>query len=597
MKSFCRSLLTQLLALVLFVVGSLVLLFLVTVVVDSKKTTVAPNSVLILNLSASFPESVRDDSPVGLIQRTINETKTGVLPLPSVLQALDRASRDNSISALYLTGNVVPSSYSGGPAALKELRDAILRFKLESGKPVIAYNHAWTKWEYYLCSCASKLYVNPSGEVDCTGILAESTFFAGALKKYGVDVQVTRVGKYKSAVEPYLLEKMSTAGREQLSLLLDDIWSNWKEVIAADRKLTSVDIQCISDTQGILTAPKALKAGLVDKLVGPDQVLDELKALAGRKSSDVDFPQVAMDAYMRTETSAKSKNKIALVVAEGEIVEGNGRGGQVGGDKLSRDLRELRLDPQVKAIVMRVNSPGGSAMASELIQREIILARKVKPVVISMGSFAASGGYWISTYGDRIFAEPNTITGSIGVYGLFPNIKKLAGKHGVAWDSVQTSKLSGMTTITRPKSTIELAKIQELVDDVYDKFLDRVSISRGIDKDRVNEIAQGRVWSGRQALKIGLVDELGGIRDAVNYAAKLAKIDGDYKINMFAEPRTPLERIIRMLCGEESHAFSESRGGFIGDVCSRFDNFTATMQALNDPHGVYVRMPLDVHFK
>jgi len=597
MKSFGRSLLIQFLALVIFVIVGFALLFLMAFVADANKTAVVPNSVLILNLSASFPESVRDGSPVGLIQRTINDTKTGALPLSGVLQALDRASRDDSISALYLTGNVNPRGYSSGPAALKELRDAILNFKVKSGKPVIAYNHSWTKWEYYLCSCASKLYVNPSGEVDCTGILAESAFFAGALKKYGVDVQVTRVGKYKSAVEPYLFGRMSPAGREQLSGLLGDIWDDWKNSISADRKLTPVDIQMMSDTQGILSATKALEVGLVDRLVSPDQVLDEIKTLAGRKACDADFPQVTMDTYMRTVTPSRSRNKIALVVAEGEIVDGNGRGGQVGGDRLSRELRELRFDPQVKAIVVRVNSPGGSAMASELIQRELILARKEKPVVVSMGHLAASGGYWISTYADRIFAEPNTITGSIGVYGLLPNIKKLANNHGVTWDGVQTSKLSGITTITRPKSVVELAKIQEMVDGVYDQFLDRVSASRGISKDLVSNIAQGRVWSGRQALKIGLVDELGGMQDAISYAAKLAKIDGDYNINMFSETRTPLERIFRLLCDEESHAFSESNCGLLGELCSHFDGIIGNIQALNDPYGVYVRMPFDAYFR
>jgi protease-4 len=238
-----------------------------------------------------------------------------------------------------------------------------------------------------------------------------------------------------------------------------------------------------------------------------------------------------------------------------------------------------------------------------LIQRELILARKEKPVVISMGHLAASGGYWIATYGDRIFAEPNTITGSIGVYGLLPNIQKLANEHGITWDGIQTAKLSGMTTMTRPKSIVELAKIQELVDDVYDQFLDRVSVSRGISKSRVNDIAQGRVWSGRQALNIGLVDELGGMRDAINCAAKLAKIDGDYKISTidgdykistFAEPKTLLESII---CGDEGHALSESRSGLLGELYSRFDSIVGNIQALNDPRGIYVRILFDTYFR
>lgn len=597
MKNFGRSLLIQVLALVLFVVGSFVLLFLMAFIFHANKKVVTPNSILVLDLSTSFSESCRGDGspgPAELMHGSVRKTR--VLPLSGVLQALERASHDNSISALYLTGNIVHHNYGSGPAALKELHDAILKFKTDSGKPVIAYNQDWTMWDYYLCSCASKLYLNPSGSLDCAGIATESTFFAGALKKYGVGVQVTRAGRYKSAMESYLLERMSPADREQTSGYIGDIWNDWKDVIAADRKLTSVGIQTMSDTRGFLGASEALNAGLVDELASTDQILDELKTLTGRKPSDLDFPKVKMADYMRTAVFSGSKNKIALVVAEGEIVSGNGSDSQVGGDRLSRELRELRLDPQVKAIVLRVNSPGGGSLASDLIKREIILAREKKPVVVSMGHLAASGGYMISTYGHRIFAEPNTITGSIGVFGFFPNIQKLAKKHGVTWDGIKTSKLSGMFTRTRPRSVVELARIQELVDDNYDQFLDDVSASRNISKEQVHDIAQGRVWSGRQALNVGLVDELGGMRDAINYAAKMAKIDGDYSINMFTEPRTPLDDIVGLL-SDEDDALSESKGGVFEEVYSYFASFLDNVQALNDPRGIYARMPFDAHFR
>jgi len=562
----------------------------------SGKPAVAARSVLILNLSTSFQEAVQDASPAGMIQRVVGGSEEPALPLAGVLQALDRASHDKAISALYLTGNVQGQGYGSGPAALKELREAILRFKATSGKPVIAYNHQWTRKEYYLCAGVTRLYLNPSGELDVSGLSAEPMFFAAALKKYGVEVQVTRVGKYKSAVEPYILDRMSTESREQLTALLGDIWDDWKDAVAADRHLAPADIQSLADTRGQLTGPEALKAGLVDKLAAPDEVLDELKTLAGRKATDTDFPQVDLDTYMRLPAPVQGRNRIAMVFAEGEIVDGYGRMGQVGGERLSRELRRLRLDPDVKAIVLRVNSPGGSALASELIQREVILAGKVKPVVVSMGYLAASGGYWISTYGDRIFAEPNSITGSIGVYGLLPNIQKLALEHGVSWDPIQTGKLAGSTTITRPRTELELARIQALVDDIYDQFLTRVSASRKMSRDQVNEIAQGRVWSGRQAQKLGLVDELGGIQDAVRYAAKRAKIEGDYRVDGPSEPRSLAERLFRLLNGSDERGFSESKGP-AAELRGRFEQVLGSLQALNDPRGVYARMPFELNLR
>jgi len=594
MKDFFRSMLAALAALVVFVGGVLGVVVGVAAAMNSGKPVVTPRSVLILNLATRFPESVQDPDPAGLVQRAVAGSEPSALPVAGVLQALDRAAKDPAISALYLSGNVQAEGVSSGPAALKELREAIERFKLVSGKPVIAYNHVWSKREYYLCAGASKLYLNPSGELDFTGLAAEPMFFAGAFKKYGIEVQVTRVGRYKSAVEPYILDKMSDANREQLTSLLGDIWDEWKGAVAGDRKRTKEEIQAIADSQGMLTAAEALKAGLVDQLAAPDQVLDELKGLAGRKPSDPDFPQVDMETYLRMAVPGTSKNRVALVFAEGEIVDGHGRADQVGGESLSRDLRKLRLDPEVKAIVLRVNSPGGSALASELIQRELILARRDKPVVVSMGHLAASGGYWISTYADRIFAEPNTITGSIGVYGMLPNVQKLGNAFGITWDSVQTAKLADVSTIARPKTPAELARIQTLVDDIYDQFLTRVSASRKLSREQVETIAQGRVWSGRQALQLGLVDQLGGLQDAIQDAAKRAKVEADYRVDPPLEPKSPLERILKLLNSGDDRGWSQSRSGPAAELRSRFEQALGSFQALNDPRGVYARMPFDL---
>ena len=597
MKDFSRTVLASLTALVLFVGGVLGLMLGLGFAMSSGKPVVAPRSVLFLNLATRFPESVQDPDPAGLVQRAVAGSEPAALPVAGVLEALDRAAKDPAISALYLSGNVQGDGTSSGPAALKEVREAILRFKAVSGKPVIAYNHAWSKREYYLCAGATKVYLNPSGEFDCTGMAAELMFYAGAFKKYGIEVQVTRVGRYKSAVEPYILERMSDANREQLTSLLGDIWGEWRSAVAGDRRRTPEEIQALADTQGTLTAAEALKAGLVDRLVAPDEVLDELKDLAGRKPSDPDFPQVDMDTYLRMGTPGTSRNRIALVFAEGEIVDGRGRADQVGGERLSRDLRKLRLDPEVKAIVLRVNSPGGSALASELIQRELILARRNKPVVVSMGHLAASGGYWIATCADRIFAEPNTITGSIGVFGMLPNVQKLANSFGITWDGVQTAKLADVATVARPKSAAELARVQSLVDEVYDQFLTRVAVGRKLSREQVEAVAQGRVWSGREALRIGLVDQLGGLQDAVRDAAGRAGVAADYRLDAPLEPHSPLERILRLLNNGDDHGFSQSRTGPAAELRGRFEQALGSLQALNDPRGVYARMPFDLNLR
>ena len=593
MKEFFRSLLASLVALALFTGGCLVLLIAVGAAMGPSRPVITPSSVLILNLATNFPDTVADPGPAELVQKAMKGQEREGLPVHSVVEALGRAAHDKAISALYLTGNVASEGYGSGPAALKEIREAIQKFQKESGKPVIAYNHVWSKREYYLCAGATKLYGNPVGQVDVTGLGAEPMFFGQAFKKYGVEVQVTRVGKFKSAVEPFILDKMSDANREQMQSLLGDIWTEWKTAVAADRKLDPSAIQALADDLGYVANPAAVKAGLLDKLASPDEVLSELKVLAGRKADELDLPQIDLGTYMKILPETQGHNRIAVVYAEGEIVDGSGQDGQVGGESLSRELRRLRLDKHVKAIVLRVNSPGGSALASDLIQREVILARKEKPVVVSMGYLAASGGYWISTYGDRIFAEPNTITGSIGVFGLLPNVQKLANEHGITWDSVQTAKMVNPLTITRPKTVAELARIQAMVDDIYGQFLDKVADSRKLQRDQVNEIAQGRVWSGRQALKLGLVDELGGLQDAIRFAARKAKIEGDFHVDSPGEPRSPLEKILKLIGGDKS-PYSHTQAGPADAVRNEFQRALGTIQALNDPQGIYARMPFDL---
>lgn len=591
MKDFFKTFFAALLALVVAGGVACVLFFgIVAAIGASNKPTVPSRAVLVFDLDTSLVDGPHDPDPSEALGMALSGGAARSQSLPAAIDAIDRAAGDSRIAGMFLTGNL----QSAGPAQLKELREAIQRFKAK--KPVIAYNMGWGKREYYLAAGASTVYVNPFGSVEANGYASEPMFYGDAFKKYGIEVQVTRVGKYKSAVEPYILDKMSDANREQVQKLLDDLWSDWKASVAKDRHITPEAIQTLADDKGTLEAQEALQAGLVDKVAPYDEVLDALKALVGRKPKDRDFPQIALSTYAEIPSEApEGHNRIAVVVAEGEIVDGEGKANQVGGDSLSRELRRLRLDNKVKAVVLRVNSPGGSVTASELIQREVILTRKVKPVVISMGHLAASGGYWISTYGDRIFAEPGTITGSIGVFGLLPNVQKLANDHGITWDSVQTAKLADPMTLTRPKTDFELARIQGIVDHIYDQFITKVADSRKMSKEAVQEIAQGRVWSGQEALKLGLVDQIGGLDAAERYAAKLAKVGNDYYVTGPDVTPDPFKEMLRTILQGKPRKLAKAGPVDVlaGDLKRQFE----LLSSLNDPQGVYARLPYDLDLR
>ena len=400
MKDFFKSFFATLLALA--VAGGLLFVLLIGVaaaVGSSGKPSVPSKAVLVFDLDTSLVDADRDAEPGEALSEAIGGWSTHAQVLPTAIEALDRAAADPRITGLFLTGSL----RAAGPAQLRELREAIQRFKAK--KPVLAYNLGWSKRDYYLAAGATTVIINPFGEMELNGLASEPMFYGEAFKKYGVEVQVTRVGKFKSAVEPFILDRMSDANREQIQKLLDDLWGEWKETVAADRKKTPGELQTIADEQGLLEANEAKRLGLVDRIAPYDEVLDELKKLAGKQPKDKDFPQITLATYAGIPGEAKTGGaRIAVVVAEGEIVDGEGKGNQVGGERLSRELRRLRMDDRIKAVVLRVNSPGGSASASELIQREVVVTRKTKPVVISMGHLAASGGYWISTYGDRILS-------------------------------------------------------------------------------------------------------------------------------------------------------------------------------------------------
>jgi len=593
---------------------------------------VRQGSVLIVDLDRPL-----SDQPARLEARSLfdDALQPGgmALSLRAATIGIRAAASDDRISALLIRGNVASDGTRSGFAALRELRAAVDSFRV-SKKPVHAYLVTPDTRSYYVASAASTITLDPFGTLMLPGLAAEPVFLTGLFEKYGIGVQVSRVGKFKAAVEPFTRRDMSSENRVQTQAYLDDLWSEVKTAIARSRGIDTVALQTLVDTQGMLLPADAEAAKLIDRRAYFDVVLDELQRAAtgvsasdaklsandSARTSDLDMlldrpalPQIPLEQYaplaMAKERLYSASQVVAVVYAEGDIVDGEGADGTIGGASLSRELRKLRRNAKVKAVVLRVNSPGGSAIASEQIQRELALIKQQKPVVVSMGSLAASGGYWIATAASRVFAEPNTITGSIGVFSLVPNIQTLANRQGITFDTVKTGRYADLFTIARPRSEAELAVLQRGTDAVYDAFLQRVADARGLSLDSVRAIAEGRVWSGQRAQRLGLVDSLGSLPTAIKSAASLAKITGDYDVQEYPRLKSPTERLTELL--EDKPAPVAARASSPNAAASMAEAAAQAMQGnsaaarlgrsfvrelevllrYNDPRGVYARMP------
>ncbi|AOX00023.1 signal peptide peptidase SppA [Moorena producens PAL-8-15-08-1] len=570
------------------------------IAVASKDTgpQVQDKSVLVFDLSVNISDTNPTSSTSEVIEEVLSGQQTNIIPLRKVLDTLDKATKDKRIVALYLDGSASKTVGNTGLANLKEVREALERFRA-AGKKIIAYDVDLGEREYYLSSVADTIILNPMGVIEINGLNSSQLFLTGALQKYGIGVQVVRVGKYKSAVEPFLLKQLSSESREQTRELLDDIWDEFLTTVGKSREITPKTLQAIANSQGMLIASEAKRQGLVDQVGYFDEVITTLKELTGEKEKDKSFRKIKLATYARAKSpyskNRKSKHKIAVVYAEGSIVDGQGNLEQVGGKRFAKQLRELRLDKDIKAVVLRVNSPGGSATASEIIQREVRLIREEKPVIVSMGNVAASGGYWISTYSDRIFAEPNTITGSIGVFGVLFNIQELANNNGLTWDIVQTASLADIQSTVRPKTDQELAIYQTMVNQIYDQFIDKVAESRKLPKGKVKDIAQGRVWSGIDAKQIGLVDEIGGINHAIEYAAKQAKLKDDWKVEEYPKNPSFEERILETLTNDVRVTSRQLPEPLTTELLKLKDDL-AILTTLNDPKGIYSILPFNWRF-
>ena len=629
MKSFFQIVFGTFLALVLFtlVFGLLAIGTLVGLARLSAKQEpkIDNNSFLVVDLSVNLTDAPPPSDSSQLIGKLFGGDDTSAVSLRALLDSIRAAATDKRIAGIYLSGSFAPTNYGSGFAALKEVREALESFRATSKKPVVAYLVAPSTRDYYLASAAETIYLNPFGEMLLPGLATQPMFLKGALDRYGVGVQVTRVGKYKSAVEPLITDKMSPENREQTQKLLDDVWGQFKEGVARSRGTTPEDLQATLDQYGVLTPALAKEHKLITDVAYLPEVIDTLRAKTGTDTDNgkQTFRQVSLPTYIRQKVGkseaadgllnsaglADKSPKVAIVYAEGEIVDGDSKAvGTVAGDRFAKALRQLRADSSVKAILLRVNSPGGSGLASETIQRELALARQAgKPVVVSMGTVAASGGYWIATAADRVFAEPNTITGSIGVFGILPNVQKLANDHGVTFDEVRTGKFAALGTAARPKTDEELRVIQTLVDDFYERFIGRVSDARKMTPDSVKEIAQGRVWSGGEALRLGLVDEIGGIEQALAFTKSKVGLGANAKVVEFPAPQEFAEQLAQMFAGEgpvtQSKLWSalpfgarEDRGPLAREFRQMREQLEV-LSRLNDPTGTYARLPYDLQLQ
>lgn len=561
---------------------------------DRKATSVDSNSVLRIKLDRPIVDRGAKDQ----FDLDFGPFKgTSKLGLNDILENIEKAKYDDRIKGVFLDLGMVDA----GLTTLKEVRDKLIEFKAESDKPVVAFADVYTQKTYFLASVADQVFMVPQGDLDMRGLRSEMMFFTGMFEKLGVDIQFIRGSdnEFKSFGEAFTRKDMSPANKLQVKALIDGIWSNYITEVGAQRGLDTAQLNAIAGEMRVRTAEDAVTTGLVDSLLYRDQVLASLKQRMGLET-EKDIKFVGLGDYTKARVAkvkpekdvsevTRKRDKIAVVYAQGDIVDGESSDGSVGGATLSHAISQARKDTTVKAIVLRVNSPGGSGLASDVIWREMVLAKAEKPVVVSMGDVAASGGYYISCAADRIYAEPTTVTGSIGVFGMIPNMKGFFNeKLGLTFDGVQTHKYAGMMTVTRPLTAEEKGIIQGYVDGFYDTFVERVATGRGLRTGQVDSIGQGRVWTGADALRIGLVDELGGMVAATEEAARMAGLEeGDYRIVGYPEQKDIFEELTESLNLQTRALLTRGLLGEDADLLHRLEQ----VQSARRMSGIQARMP------
>lgn len=536
MKQFFKYVFATIIGVLLcLVVFTFIVLGLVSAARSDKKTEVEANSVLRLSLDYAIKERTSANPLSGIPFLNLSVKKTP--GLNEILASIKRAKTDDNIKGIYLDESYMLS----GQATSEEIRNALLDFK-KSGKFVLAYGEIYTQGAYYLASVADKIYLNPKGIFEFRGFNSQYTFFKGALDKLGIEAQVIKVGTFKSAVEPFILDKMSEPNRLQVNSYLGSLYDYFLTGISKSRKVSKDSLFNIANNLLIKYPEDALKYKLVDGLKYKDEILDELKQRTGKsKDETVNMVELSDYAQPADQNQGSSNSRIALIYASGDIGGGEGDDNSIGSEGISKAIRKAREDKKVKAVVLRINSPGGSSLASDVLWREVMLTKKVKPIIVSMGDVAASGGYYMACAADSIYAEPNTITGSIGIFAILPNMKNFFNqKLGVTFDDVKTGKFADLGDITRPLNPAERTILQDQVNRGYLDFTSAVASGRKKSQKYIDSIGQGRVWTGSQALKIGLVDRLGGIDDAIRSAAAKAKIK-DYQLVAYPEQKSLFE--------------------------------------------------------
>ncbi|WP_289053562.1 signal peptide peptidase SppA [Carboxylicivirga marina] len=568
-------------ALVLLVL--LIGMFSAMAALGDKETKISENTILLLDLNGPVVDRVIDDPLADAFSSITGDPSPE--GLNRLLKNIEKAKRDENISGIVLESGMMMAGY----ATIEEIRNALIDFKT-SGKFIYSFAPIYTQKAYYLASVADKVYLNPSGMLELKGMYAERTFFKKALEKIGVEVQVFKHGKFKSAVEPFLLEEMSEPSKLQTKVYLNSMWDHVKAGIAEARGLTPEKVSELADGMPMFNSDELLiESGLIDGLKYKDEVINELKKLVGVDEGD-DLEALNSSKYAKVYVSNGKgfiREKIAVIYAEGDI-DGTSSDG-IKSDKLSKTIRKARRDSSIKAIVFRVNSPGGSALGSEIIWREVELAQKVKPVIVSMGNYAASGGYYISCAADKIVANPTTLTGSIGIFGMIPNAEGLTKKLGVSFDGVKTNEFADMPSITRPFRKEERELLQAYIVKGYDTFIGRCADGRETTKEAIDEIGQGRVWSGVNAIDINLVDEIGGLNKAIELAKEAAELD-EYRMVELPKAIDPIEQFMKELSGEARMFVGKS---LMGEEYK----YIQTLENLKNGYQIQARIPYNLEIK
>ncbi len=580
MKSFLKYTLATLTGIML---TTMVFVFLIIIIIaassSEKPVEVKPNTILYMTLNDRIVERAVDN-PFDFLPGNMSSLRE--MGLNDILNNISKAKKDDNINGIYLE----LSAITAGIGTTQEIRNALLDFK-ESGKFIITFADVYTQKSYYLASVADTIYLNPKGNFFLTGLASQIMFYKGALDKLGIEAQVIRHGEYKSFVEPYISDKMSPENREQIMHWVGSIWQNMLNDIGEQRNIQPETLDRLADNIDIRTAESALEYGLVDGLIFKDELINNLKNIT-ETDEKKDLKVITLRKY--TKVTAKrdykgiAKDKIAVIYAHGSVQLGNNGEGTIASERISKAIRKARRDSTVKAIVLRVNSGGGGVLASDIIFREVELASQTKPFIASMGDVAASGAYYILAPADTILAQPNTITGSIGVFAILPNLKPfMNNKLGLTVDVAKTNPMADIGSPFRPMTAEEKSIIKLMIEDTYNDFVEEVSRGRGMTIEEVNTIGQGRVWSGENALDNGLIDAYGGLHDAIEIAASMAGLE-KYRVLDLPKLEDPLDQFIRQLT-------ENAKTRMVSRELGQFYHYFETIQELEGLYGIQARLP------